>query len=373
MFVQDASIDSILKVCREINHSEDDVLMLLFSEHDHPDIKQLIKVLNNEGILFFGGIFPGLIHQASKHDSGFIIKAFPMLTRPSVVHELHRTNGMVVPEDWFLSEDEDKKYTSLIFVDGLASNISTFLSGMFNQYGNAVHYLGGGAGSLTLKQQPCIFTNEGFFENAAVVAFLRLESSLGVRHGWQKLMGPMVATKTDKNIVSELNWENAFEAYKRVVEQDAKQSISSENFFDIAKGYPFGMTKEGAESVVRDPLAVNEAGELICVGEVPENTVLEILKGEPKHLIEAAVIAAKDCITFAHERFRHCLTFDCISRVLFLENDFTKELKGVQDTVAAFVNEGVLEGVLTLGEISSYGEGYIEFFNKTIVVGVLYE
>jgi len=32
----------------------------------------------------------------------------------------------------------------------------------------------------------------------------------------------------------------------------------------------------------------------------------------------------------------------------------------------------VPEGILSLGEISSYGDGYIEFFNKTIVVGVLY-
>jgi len=30
-------------------------------------------------------------------------------------------------------------------------------------------------------------------------------------------------------------------------------------------------------------------------------------------------------------------------------------------------------GMLTLGEISSYGEEFLEFFNKTIVVGILYE
>ena len=28
-----------------------------------------------------------------------------------------------------------------------------------------------------------------------------------------------------------------------------------------------------------------------------------------------------------------------------------------------------MDGILSLGEISSYGDGYLEFFNKTIVVG----
>ena len=29
-----------------------------------------------------------------------------------------------------------------------------------------------------------------------------------------------------------------------------------------------------------------------------------------------------------------------------------------------------LSGALTLGEISSYGEGFLEFYNKTVVVGL---
>ena len=49
-----------------------------------------------------------------------------------------------------------------------------------------------------------------------------------------------------------------------------------------------------------------------------------------------------------------------------------KELAKVEHRIQNAHSALVPEGILSLGEISSYGDGYIEFFNKTIVVGVLY-
>ena len=55
---------------------------------------------------------------------------------------------------------------------------------------------------------------------------------------------------------------------------------------------------------------------------------------------------------------------DCISRVLFMEDNFKKELEAVSDGVFTF-------GALTIGEIASMGDAYLEFYNKTAVVAVL--
>ena len=63
------------------------------------------------------------------------------------------------------------------------------------------------------------------------------------------------------------------------------------------------------------------------------------------------------------------LIVDCISRVLFLEDKFEEELNNVSSAIKKDFSDAEISGALTLGEISSYN-GYLEFLNKTLVVGL---
>lgn len=372
MYIPTPTSTEIVSAITKTGYREGDVVAILIGEHNKPNLDQLVSALNKNGIEFFGGVFPAIIHDDQRYEAGAVIMVLPALARPVLVKGLD-AGQIEIPDLVKIKENQDKKYTAMILVDGLTSNISLFLAEMFNRFGSSVNYFGGGAGSLSLKQEPCILTPEGVFQDAAVITFIRLESSLGVQHGWQKIMGPIVATKTRKNVIVELNWSNAFEVYREIVEADAGAKLTQENFFSIAKGYPFGIYKEGAEDIVRDPIMVNDAGELICVGEVPENAVLNILKGENVALIQAAGQAADDCQNFNGRKVYFAPVIDCISRVLFLEQDFGQELAMVKQNVGVHYEGCVPEGVLTLGEISSDGKGFLEFYNKTIVVGMLYE
>lgn len=373
MYIPTANPEEIISAITRMEIHKDDVIAIMLGEKNKPNIDRLISRLNENKVEFFGGIFPGIIHGDHKYEEGATLMALPALEKPFLIKGLS-TEQIGIPDfGKRITENPRKKYTAMILVDGLTSNISLFLSEMFNRLGNSVHYFGGGAGSLTLKQEPCLFTSEGFVQDGAIVTFIKLESILGVRHGWERLMGPIVATKTRKNIIMELNWKNAFQVYRETVECDSKEELGTKNFFDIAKEYPFGIHKEGVEDIVRDPIAVNEKGELICVGEVPENTVLSILKGKKASLIQAAGQAADDCLHIEERTMRHSLIADCISRVIFLGKNFTKELETVNQKIHSLDERQALMGMLTLGEISSYGEEFLEFFNKTIVVGILYE
>ncbi|HFE37010.1 MAG TPA: hypothetical protein ENK06_01150 [Gammaproteobacteria bacterium] len=145
----------------------------------------------------------------------------------------------------------------------------------------------------------------------------------------------------------------------------SEKRFTNEVFFSIAKTFPFGMEKLDQEILIRDPVSVEE-NTLVCVGQIPENTLLYIMRGEPKALIEASGIAANivtDHLSDDAENIE-CVLFDCISRALFLEDKFEEELDSILKNLP---KNSTLIGALTLGEIVSSTWGPIQFLNKTTV------
>jgi hypothetical protein len=355
----------------------DDMMGVMVAESGAPDLDALVKALVDTRVPFFGGLFPSLIDGQCKRDSGALLVPLPRLTEPILVRDLDSDRFTVPDALPFVQWHRGSKPTALILVDGLSPNISHFLRAVYHQLGNRVSYWGGGAGSLTLKPRPCVFTREGVHQGAAILALSSLPSRLGVRHGWRELKGPFMATRSNRNVIIQLNWRNAFDVYRSTVEADAGVTITPENFFRVASGYPFGIRKEGQEVLVRDPVAVDEHGRLTCVGEVPENAALSILKGESRLLISAAGQAARDAAAdggaTTPRPIRHCLLADCVSRGLFLGDQFEEELAEIARGLGSDAEGCSPVGMLTLGEISSHGEGYLEFFNKTSVVAVVHE
>ena len=64
---------------------------------------------------------------------------------------------------------------------------------------------------------------------------------------------------------------------------------------------------------------------------------------------------------------------DCITRPSALGDRFSEELEAIRNQLEVNNEEQEPFGILSLGEISSYGDGLLEFFNKTIVVGTFHD
>ncbi len=373
MFLSEVSRDSIVKAVSGLDVKDSEMVMILIGEDSIPDIEGLICDLNEKDICFFGGIFPGVIHGELKSAKGAIIRKMPGIEKPAVVN-INDPDCIKIPDfTESLNLKSDKKYTAIILIDGMAPNIGLFLSEMLNRLGDSVNYFGGGAGYQSMKKDMCLFLSEGFINDAAIVVLVNIESCLGVRHGWKKMMGPLVATRTDRNLISEFNWENAFEVYREAVEKDSGRKFSDNDFYDIAKEYPLGLFREGCENIGRATVALTADGDIVCGGEVQGNAVVDILGGKKESLIKAAQMAAEDCRVPPGRKICHCLVFDCVSRALLLENEYSEELKAISRGLQLADNGEIPEGALTLGEISSLGERYLEYLNLTTVVTVLYE
>lgn len=335
---------------------------LAVGEKSSVDLLQLIAAANERNFKIAGGIFPMVIFDDRHLEDGIILKKLSSSGESFVIQEIKRDTYR-----YHLPDLGPNVQSCIVLLDGLMENVSGFLDCLYEKYWNKIHYVGAGAGSLSLSQKDCIFNNEGIFKNAALLIMSEREVSLGVNHGWDKVAGPYIANKTDGKKIIELNWRPAFDVYKEALEEFAGVAITKDNFFSISKGHPFGIYRSGQEDIVRDPLIVDEDGSIVCIGHISQNVALNILSGNNEKLVESASIAAQKSfgrLTDPNEIF----VVDCISRVLYLGDDFKNELGAVKNQLSDKKREIAVEGVLSLGEISSGKGGYLEFYNKTIVV-----
>lgn len=368
MYIAEDIIATSISQWQQLKTRENQVMMLCIAEHSDLDIEEMISSFREAGIPFFGGIFPQIISGTSKHEEGAILRFFPAQNGIKIIPN-NPENGHLEKVLDGLQVHSPDNMTIITLVDGLMQNISSIIHSIHNKLGEKGVFFGGGAGSLSLKQAPCLFTQEGFIQDAIILCFVDAEGSISVRHGWDQVAGPFVATKAEGNIIHELNWQKAFDVYHQFVSEDQNKNFEAHNFFESSKSYPFGIYRENEEDIVRDPISVTDQGGLVCVGEVPENALLHILKGDPTNLIGAAQKAAEE-VHRKNKDYKQVFLVDCISRVIFLEEDFSKELEAAQQGLK-LTDKSALEGILSLGEVASLGDGSLIFYNKTILITTL--
>ncbi|MFT7519413.1 MAG: hypothetical protein ACI9MC_001554 [Kiritimatiellia bacterium] len=368
MFLSDPSIHALKAAAAAIDLRDGEGLLVLLAEQSQPDLTLMVEALRSLDVPFFGGSFPAVVVHGRRHDEGAVLLAVPLLGSPLLIDDMAEgVPGLL--ERWpDLFDRPGVRPTAFVFVDGLADKIGSLLHSIYAQLGATVTYIGAGAGNLRFEPAPCVFTQDGVARSGAVLAMSPTACAVAVRHGWTRMVGPMVATRTTGNRVHELNWRPAFEVY-----QQAVRAVNPKDFFNVAKGHPFGIRKEGQEDLVRDPIDMDESGTIVCIGDVPQNAVLWVLQGAPPSLIHAAAHAAREAFIEATGTHRASLIIDCISRASFLQDHFDDELKAIDQVFRRDPKHVRPEGVLTLGEIGSRGDGLLELFTKTAVVGVLHE
>jgi hypothetical protein len=164
-------------------------------------------------------------------------------------------------------------------------------------------------------------------------------------------------------VVKTINWDSAFEIYKNIVEKHSGLTFKADNFLDIAKSYPVGLNKIDDEMVIRDPFMTKD-GALYCLDNIDKGQYISIMNGDTNSLIEGASIASNVCNASSDKKgitTRSFFCIDCISRVKFLSDDYSKELQAISG------NE-LVNGVVSFGEIANVGDSFLEIYNKTVIV-----
>ncbi|WP_406657056.1 FIST C-terminal domain-containing protein [Methanolobus sp. ZRKC2] len=372
MYLKSSFAEDIVREIVDLEMSDNEAVMILLAVEGQTDVDELIRQLNYHGIDFFGGIFPGLIHGTKVHHSGAVVQKFPLIEKPILVKGLDSQDFGIPPFEGKILENTSKKNTLMILLDGMTENITQLLHRTFNSLGNSVNYIGAGAGFLQVERNPCVFTPAGLFQDAAIIVPIGMESGLGVHHGLEFISGPIIVTKSNNHVIQELNWKNAYQEYKDTIEKAMGEKWNDDEFSELIENFSFGIYCEDREYIARVPARVTENGELICPGGMPENAALSILRSESKKMLQAASKAAKEAI-HPKTKARNTLVVECLGRYNFLGNEFNAELSSIARELKKVDEKVIPEGILSVGEISSYQDGILEFFNCTVVVGRFYE
>lgn len=340
-------------------------LLVLAADANGFTPEQLDTHLQALPIPVFGGIFPEIIAAGKTLQQGSLVCALPITAHIHLIENLSDPDADYYAAAEALKTQIPTGSTLVTLVDGLSKRIAALLDNLYEVFGSRYRYLGGGAGSLSFEQKPCLISNRGLVMDCAQITALPAPVSLGIDHGWHKFAGPFFVTGSYDNTITSIDYKPAFEIYRTVVEADSGQRFGEANFFELAKAYPLGLDRLAGDVVVRDPL-FRDGNKLVCVGEVPANHIIYILKGEADNLLEASRRCAQNARTDAPPIV--ALLFDCISRTLFLQERFGEEVDNIHSTLPAGVP---LAGGLSLGEIADAGNTCLEFFNKTAVLGIL--
>lgn len=370
IFSVSTDVNELAQALHRVDSQSEVGSLLLFScdENDYAleDVNRLLASLSKP---IMGGVFPQILYQDRAYTSGFVLVALKeTLTVKSVAHLSSDDVDYETLIDQTFAEVASAP-TLFVFVDGLAKRVASLVDGLYANFGTQPKYIGGGAGSLSFVQKPCLYTNQGLLMDAAVIGFSGAQTALGVGDGWKSIVPDWQVTKVDRNLVQEINYKPAFEVYQQAVNQYSSTPISADNFFSVAQSFPLGINKLGGEKIVRDPIAVTPEGHLVCVGELSQGDYVDLLTAQPQDLFDAARQTAEVAQKAGNGKaVKLTLFIDCISRALFLKEAFDEEVAQVR---AVTGSAPPLVGALVLGEIANSGSGYLEFYNKTAVVGLL--
>ena len=341
-------------------------LLVLAADANDFTPESLNPLLNSVRLPVFGGVFPAIIHQGHHYTRGSVVVGLPVEPQLTTIQNLSRATPTTLEDALAAIGDSASAHgTAFCWADGFSQQLTPLLHAFHNLVGLKYNVIGGGAGSLDLLLKPCVISNAGLLADAAVMAIVDLPSGVAARHGWVKLSGPYHVTQSSGNVIHTLNWRPALQVYKAAVSTVYAKEWNDERFYEVSQNFPFGIQRYGVERVVRDPVRV-EGESLVCIGDVPQGALVDILTATNASLL----VAADEALLEAESQLRRfgrahtVFVIDCVSRMIFLQERFQRELVNLYLPGTATV------GALSLGEFACNGRDYPAFLNKTTVVGM---
>lgn len=264
---------------------------------------------------------------------------------------------------------KDLKYV-MVFSDGRLVNGSELVKGLNLVTGRNVLVTGGLAGDGADFHSTLVGLNEQPAQGKIVAAAFygdAITITHGSQGGWDIFGLEKEITRSESNILYEIENENALELYKKYLGPEA------ENLPASALLFPLYVTIPGAaKPVVRTILSIDEEQKsMTFAGDVPEGSKVKFMKANFEKLTEAASVAAAQSLLYQKNKPAFALLVSCVGRKLILGNRTADEIKAVNKT---FDNQTVVAGFYSYGEISPFNDSNdCQLHNQTMTITSFFE
>lgn len=344
----------------------------LLPEAEKDKVAVLQRACGRRQVPLVGAIFPALVRDGHFLTNGVWLLCFSEMpyyalcdNLPANVAESGR-QAEKIARDVRAHINHIPDMTLFLMFDAMVPNVGTMLDALYLELANRVHYAGATAGSESFQPMACLFDGERLVHNGLLLMLLPGHKGAILEHGYHTNPRTSYATSTHGNCISQIDWRPAFEVYGELVREHYGAEVTADNFYQYGVHFPFGIVRANHHVVVRIPVMLTDDGSLFCVGEVPSNSVLTLLKApavrsvETLHKVTEGLMALNGDVSDAE-----LLLFYCAGRRLHLEVAMaTTEL----EAFAGLTQASQVAGALSLGEIGgSTLHGYPLFHNATLV------
>jgi hypothetical protein len=258
----------------------------------------------------------------------------------------------------------------LVFSDGLRVNGTELLRGVQEVLPADVVVTGGLAGDGDRFTATWVVRDGSTAaRNVSAVGLYgdRVRIGYGSRGGWDRFGVERQVTRSDGNVLYELDSEPALALYKRYLGDRAAGLPATALLFPLALS-----TDDGGPGLVRTILAVDEAEQsMTFAGDVPQGARVQLMRANFDRLVGGAAAAGRLAAS-GQEDGRRCLSvaISCVGRRLVLGERTEEEVEAVLDSLPPASR---LIGFYSYGEISPSASGACDLHNQTMTLTTIVE
>ncbi|NBT16411.1 MAG: histidine kinase [Chitinophagia bacterium] len=268
----------------------------------------------------------------------------------------------------FLKEQLQSDDLSGIFIisDGLMVEGSELVRGFNHENTKNIPITGGLAGDAARFQNTYTSLNEAPGKgNIIAVGFYgdHMHIGHGSLGGWDEFGYERTITRSDKNVLFEVDEEKALDLYKRYLGSFAEQLPGS------ALMFPLSMRVPGADKyLIRTILATDDnESAMIFAGNMPQGSTVRMMRGDIQKLIRASATAAKDSVeTLKNRKPQLTLMLSCVGRKIIMDKKVEEEVLAAEEVIDG---DCAVAGFYTYGGLSPFGVGTpCELHNQTMTI-----